>query len=141
MNKVVIDTNLIVSAVRSRSGKPAKIYDMAVDGEITLYLSNEILEEYADVLSRPKHKLTVEDQKIYLDMIKEVGVLVNPKQSHIAMKDESDRKFYDAAIASGANLLTGDKKDLLSLNAPFILSADEYLRLKELERQSIFSKE
>ena len=50
-NRVVLDTNVIISAAISSLGNPAKIVELVSDGIITMYYSNEILSEYEEVLS------------------------------------------------------------------------------------------
>jgi len=57
MPRVVIDTNVIVSALLSPFGNPAKIYKMFLAGLLTLVYSSDILDEYQDVLSRPRLKI------------------------------------------------------------------------------------
>lgn len=123
---VVIDTNVIVSAIKTPNGTPAKIIDLILSEKIKLYLSADILEEYVDVLARPKHKLSIEHQRAFIDAIIEVGVLVKPKQSDVPMRDEDDRVFYDLAKAFGLVLVTGDK-DLLVLGESFIKTPSEFL--------------
>jgi len=65
-----------------------------------------------------------------IDDIKETGYLVIPSKSDVYFADESDRIFYDTAIASGATLVTGNIKHYPS-DKPFIMTASEYVRLRE----------
>jgi len=51
-DNVVIDTNVIVSALYSPKGKPAEVLDLFFAGKIKLFFSDGILAEYEDVLSR-----------------------------------------------------------------------------------------
>ena len=57
----VIDTNVIVSAVISKhlESNPAKIIRAIVQERIVPLFNDEIIEEYREVLSRPKFHLTV----------------------------------------------------------------------------------
>ena len=60
MRKVVIDTNVIISAALSPKGNPAKIIALiAGSDDIQLYYSVDILAEYTEVLSRPYLKISV----------------------------------------------------------------------------------
>lgn len=52
--RVVLDTNIFVSALISPMGNPAKIYRMFFTGAISLVYSADIFEEYQDVLHRPR---------------------------------------------------------------------------------------
>ena len=54
MHKVVLDTNVLVSAFWSKQGNPYKILEMFFKGEITLHYNDEIIAEYNDVLNREK---------------------------------------------------------------------------------------
>jgi len=125
--RAVIDTNVIVSAIKTPGGASAKIIDLVLSEKVKLYLSSEILEEYIDVLARPKHNLSVEYQRAFIDAIREVGVLVEPTQSDVPLRDEDDRAFYDLAKELGLVLVTGDN-DLLVLREDFIKTPIEFLR-------------
>jgi len=51
MQKIVIDTNIIISAALSPSGKPAKIINMIADSdEMLIYYSNGILSKASRLL-------------------------------------------------------------------------------------------
>jgi putative PIN family toxin of toxin-antitoxin system len=59
--RVVLDTNIIVSALLSGKGNPGKILDLFLAGELMLCYSDEILEEYSDVLYRPHLRIPVDE--------------------------------------------------------------------------------
>ena len=50
----VIDTNVVVSALLNHSSTPGKVLEEALVGRIIPLLHDEILDEYDDVLRRPK---------------------------------------------------------------------------------------
>jgi len=58
MIRVVLDTNVIVSAVLVPAGNQAAILLLALRGQIAIYVSEPLLAEYEDVLRRPRLKLT-----------------------------------------------------------------------------------
>ncbi len=96
MRKVVIDTNVIVSASLSPKGNPARIIALiAGSDDIQLYYSVDILAEYTEVLSRPYLKISPERQNGIISVIRQLGILIEPTISSIPMPDESDRVFYD----------------------------------------------
>jgi len=107
---VVIDTNVIVSAIISPSSKPGLILEMTLNGELSPHYSTAIMDEYEDVLFRPKFGFKHRSVIHLLDRIVDVGTLVNPKPSTIILPDESDRVFYDAAKSVDAYLVTGNLK-------------------------------
>jgi len=143
MNKnIVIDTNVIVSAMYSPSGNPAKILTQFFDDEIIIYYSDAILEEYKDVLSRPALKLNAEKKNNFFQILKHTGVVITPSPSTFPMDDESDRVFYDTAKSGEAILIIGNKRHYP--DESFIMSPSEYLEFispKEPLRPVGWSKE
>ena len=62
MLKVVLDTNIIVSALLTDQGLPALIFDLALSQQIQLFYSPALMDEYGRVLHRsrfgfPKEKI------------------------------------------------------------------------------------
>ncbi|MDR1453693.1 MAG: putative toxin-antitoxin system toxin component, PIN family [Candidatus Margulisbacteria bacterium] len=122
--KVVLDTNVLVSALLSQ-GPPAQIIKMVGAKLLRPCYSSTILSEYWTVLSRPKFSFGAEKINALINGLTQRGFLILPKKSNIAFTDESDRKFYDAAVSSQAILLTGNlrhfpKKSWLMAPAEFI---------------------
>jgi len=126
---IVFDTNIIVSALLSKEGSPAKIYRIFLTGALTLIYSPQILEEYQDVLYRPYLQIPHADVDIVINAIRQYGkeVWVMPQSVGI-MPDEDDRVFYDAAKSTGAYLITGNTKHYPC--EPFILTPSEFLNLR-----------
>jgi len=108
---IVLDTNIIISSAKSMKGNPAKIVNLIYDEEdIQLYYSDNIFAEYKKVLAYERLKISSETQKEILEVVKEVGILIEPAVSDISLPDESDRIFYDAAKSVNAYLITGNLK-------------------------------
>ena len=107
---VVIDTNILVSALWSRNGAPAKILGLVINGNITPCYDWRILSEYQQVLSRPKFRFSPAETNALLDWIKTSGnsVIANPVED--VFSDESDKKFYEVARTCNATLVTGNLK-------------------------------
>ena len=124
---VVLDTNVLVSALLSPLGNPAKIYRMLFSGTIVPIYSESILTEYKDVLHRPGLNISAEDAALVTEAIRVCGECVDPVPSTFPMIDEDDRKFYDAAKLSGAYLITGNLRHYP--NEPHILTPAEFLKL------------
>ena len=104
--RVVLDTNVLVSALMSPLGNPASIHRMFLNGEIVLVYSAEIILEYEDVLYRPRLRIDTEDADMVLEAIRLCGELVTPQPSSEPMTDEDDRPFYDTAKSASAFLVT-----------------------------------
>ena len=129
-NRIVLDTNVIISASLSRNGASAKIYRMFLNGVLTLVYCNKIITEYEDVLYRPHLKIPSDDSDIVMEAIRLHGEEIWPLPSDHAMIDEDDRIFYDTAKSSGAYLVTGNKKHFP--NEPFILTPTAFLSLQQV---------
>ena len=127
MRRVVLDTNVIVSASLSRNGNPAKIYKMFLSGLLILVYCEEILAEYEDVLYRPRLQIPHSDADIVMATIRQLGEKILVVPSTNPMPDEDDRVFYDTAKYAKAYLITGNKKHYPS--EPFILTPAAFLEL------------
>ena len=104
--KIVIDTNVVVSALRSRNGASNKLMSLVGTGKFIPHISIGLILEYEDVLSRPIHKLTKVQIKEFLDYIcsasKHIKVhfLWRP-----TLKDPSDDMLLELAVAANAEYI------------------------------------
>jgi len=114
MQKIVIDTNIVVSSFISSKGIPAKIIALiALSEEFIICYNSDILVEYQDVLTRTKfdkYNFDSADITNFIKKVKEAGILIEPTPSNISLPDESDRIFYDTAKSADALLITGNTK-------------------------------
>ena len=112
MIKVVVDTNVLVSALLNDSGLPASILDLVVNKRIIMCVSTEILVEYEEVLRRPKFKLSKVHVAQILAIIRSTSQIIKPKRKLQLAKDTDDNIFYECSDASNAEyLITGNIKD------------------------------
>jgi putative PIN family toxin of toxin-antitoxin system len=126
--RAVLDTNILVSALLSPAGNPAKIYRMFLSGTLDLIISADIFAEYEDVLHRPRLKILTADADRVLAAVRQYGETVCPVPSTNSMIDEDDRVFYDAAKSAGAYLITGNIKHFPQ--GTFILTPSAFLELE-----------
>lgn len=112
MIRAVIDTNVFVSALISPSGNEATIVLAIHQRLIKPFFSAEILEEYAEVLARPKFGLPPDEIKALLALLRRRGEEVsNPEQLNLALPDSADEKFVACALSAQAEfLVTGNKR-------------------------------
>ena len=106
--KVVIDTNVLVSALYSKNGAPARVLALVISGEATPCFDFRILEEYRDVLSRKKFGFSESSVNDLLKWITSYGLSLVPSPLGVAFADESGKKFYEVAKCAGAVLVTGN---------------------------------
>lgn len=76
--RVVLDTNVVVSALRNEDGNPALVVDLILTGTITLVYSAAILAEYREVLARPRLQL---DPALANDLCDELAALGIPRRA------------------------------------------------------------
>jgi putative PIN family toxin of toxin-antitoxin system len=110
--KVVLDTNILVSALISSKGTSARILSLVLEGRLQFCYNQEIMDEYETVLSRSKFKsdFTLEQRQSVVDALKKKGLSCDVVASVLRMEDESDRPFYDVAKHAGAFLITNNTK-------------------------------
>ena len=126
MKRIVLDTNVVVSAALSPKGNPARILDLiAESNDIEVFYCADIIIEYQEVLSRGYLKIASDVQSRMINAIKNVGVFTMPAVSSAVMPDEDDRIFYDTAIENNAILITGNTKHYP--NEPFIMTPADFL--------------
>ena len=107
---VVIDTNILVSALWSKNGAPAQILSLVINGRLIPCYDHRIINEYRDVLKRPKFKFSENEISFLLDWITDNGYSVVAEPIDTEFIDESDKKFYEVAKFCGAKLITGNIK-------------------------------
>ena len=116
MNYVVIDTNVIVSAFLAsnrRESIPLSIIKAVFTGNITPVLTEEIMKEYHDVLSRKKFCFDRKLIERFLFEFKAQSVFINPPKTNHTLPDPSDICFLEAALVYeniGGLLVTGNTK-------------------------------
>ena len=123
---VVIDTNVLVSALWSIDSNPYKVVEKVFTNDIMPYYNQDILEEYTEVLTRAKFGFSTEQVIGLLREIMEKGVLAESDASDSVFLDESDKVFYDLAKTHNVILITGNKKHYP--DEPFVQSPLEYLQ-------------
>ncbi|GHV85879.1 hypothetical protein AGMMS50230_14870 [Spirochaetia bacterium] len=127
--RVVLDTNVIISAfIKSRSN-PADILQMVLERKLSLCFNPAILSEYEGVTGRPKFASIIDHDKVrrFIDLLQKIGISHTPSPSTGIMPDKDDRIFYDTAKETGAYLITGNTKHYPS--EFFIINPADFLAL------------
>lgn len=130
--RVLIDTNILFSALLFPGSKPAKaLYHVAENHEIVLCDQN--IQEFREILTRKAPRF-LPDAEVF---IAELPFELIPAVAHAEklIRDTKDQPILNAAILSDVDLiLTGDK-DFLSLNMerPKCLTASDYLEIEGVE--------
>lgn len=112
MHKIVLDTNIIISAIIS-SGYPYRIFHNLVATErVKICLSEQVLTEYTEVVNRTKfaqYKDFRQNALFIITNIKRVGKLYTPNIQLDIISDEADNRFLELAVFSKSDfLITGN---------------------------------
>lgn len=122
---VVLDTNILVSALWSKNGAPARVVSMVLSGRLIPCYDYRILCEYREVLQRPRFGFTSGEVNSLLDWIESYGHSVIAEQVEDVFIDEADKKFYEVAKVCGATLITGNLKHFP--DDPLVVSVATFL--------------
>lgn len=111
MIRVVFDTNILYSAIRRSEGLPAKAVNLIAEGLVLPCVSDQLLEEYRDVLYRPKLDLHSQRRHLLLDLLLAVALHVTPTVELKISDDEDDNRIYECAAEALADfIVTGNIK-------------------------------
>jgi len=109
--RVVLDTNVVVSAHLNSEGYERSVLDLALSGKLKTFVSGTILREYESVLGRPKFRLRPRDVSRSLRLLRSAARLVTPYRELSVARDPGDNRFLECAEAAKADyLVTGNKR-------------------------------
>jgi putative PIN family toxin of toxin-antitoxin system len=109
--RLVIDTNVVVSATLKPEGLQRTTLLLAITKPARFYVSRPILDEYADVLSRPELAIRKGARQQLLQLIWNNSHIVTPTRRLEVASDPDDNVFLECADAARADyLITGNQK-------------------------------
>jgi hypothetical protein len=115
MQKVIIDTNVIVSALIQRNYPNFILYNYVLENLVEVCLSDDLFEEYLDVLNRQKFSKYpdfVNKAEFILAQIETKATKFYPTQKLELIKDKDDNKLLELAVESKADfIITGNTND------------------------------
>ena len=135
--KVAFDTDVIVAALRSRSGASNALLHALSAGQVEAVASVPMMLEYEAILMRPEQRqatgMSVQDVNIFLDTL---ALLIIPVMPYFLwrpqLRDPDDEMVLDAAINGGAKaVITFNVQDFLPASTQFnvqVLTPAEVLR-------------
>lgn len=131
--KIVLDTNGLISSL-SRRGRFYPVWRSFQEGRYTLCISNDILDEYIEIISQ---KMTPEIAENVVDLLlksKNVELIYPQFRLGLITADPDDNKFVDCAFAANATFIVSNDAhyDVLR-DIPFpellVLELEEFLTL------------
>ncbi len=109
----VLDTNVLVSGLCSRSSTPRALLERFRNAAFTLAISPALLAEFIDVVTRPSLRRVIAREAIdaLLENLREDAVLVEPTERLTVVRaDPDDDELFACAVAAGASwIVSGDK--------------------------------
>ncbi|MEX2488278.1 MAG: putative toxin-antitoxin system toxin component, PIN family [Pseudomonadales bacterium] len=133
VDRLVIDTNVLISAALSSAGAPANLLDHLQIARTALVFSEPTMAELATNLLRTKFDRYVDhDTRIrFLAEIDAVAEFVGISGAPMGCRDRSDDMFLETALTAECQLIISGDQDLLTLD-PWrnirILSPEEALK-------------
>jgi uncharacterized protein len=127
--KAVFDTNIYISAIAVPGSRAEAAVLKAVEGEVRLAISREIIHEILDVLAR-KFGRDAEELARLAVFLSELAEVVTPKRRLKVLNDEPDNRILECAVAAKVQVIvTGDRAmlDLGVYRKVRILSLGEFL--------------
>ena len=126
---VVIDTNVLVSAVLKSHSVPGSIVELAFDGPIIPILNGAIEKESREVLSRPKFHLHEEPIESITSDFHNRAIYVDAEHLDVELPDPKDLVFYEVVMEGRKEeesyLVTGNIRHFP--NRPYIVTPREML--------------
>lgn len=135
MQKIILDTNVVVSALIQKSFPYLILHDLYIDRKIQLCISGDLLAEYHDVLRREKFARFpdfIQTANWVLTDIQEHGRMFYPQEKLHVIRDADDNMLVELAVASSADyLITGNTNDftISSYEETKIVSPKDYWEL------------
>jgi putative PIN family toxin of toxin-antitoxin system len=138
MRKIVLDTSVVVSGLRTRLGAGNAVLRLVAEGRLVILATPPLFLEYEDVLKRPEHRL-VHGLGIEAidDFLAELAALIEPVEVHFQWRpqsrDPNDEMVLEAAINGRADAL-------VTYNLADFAGAAERFRIPVLRPSELLKK-
>lgn len=129
--RLVIDTNIIISAALKPDGLQRTVLLLAMTKPARWYVSRPILLEYQDVLSRPELKIRRGLRQELMQLVRSHSHSVAPKRQLHITADAGDNKFLECAdVARADYLVTGNQRHFpMYWKRTKVISSREFIML------------
>jgi putative PIN family toxin of toxin-antitoxin system len=112
MLKAVLDTNVVLSAHLIDEGPSRLIFDVVFPGYFRCFVSKPLLEEYEEVLKRPRFELDPREIARSMGFMRNAAILVVPRKRLQITNDPDDNKVLECALEARADyVVTGNTRD------------------------------
>ena len=140
-DRIVLDTNCLIAAL-ARNSEFYPVWKGLQDGKYTLCVTNEILEEYQEIIAKKTSEVVAENVINLLLKSEHVVFIDTYFRLQLIEADPDDNKFVDCAFAADATYIVSDDKHfdvLKDIQFPqiFVLKLEAFLeRLNKIHSQS-----
>jgi len=126
-----LDTNVLVSGALKPKGLERTALVFALTPPASLFVSQDILAEYAEVLSRPELRIPAEERQQFMELVSNHGRVVAPQRKLQVCRDPDANIFLECAEAARTDyLITGNKKHFPAYwQATKVINARELLEI------------
>lgn len=129
----VLDTNVVVAGFLTPGGAPARLLAMLGSGQLIVIYSDAVIEEYQEVLCRPKFAIDPKAVSAFIELVRAEGLRVTPLAGEQPrLPDPKDIPFAAAALAAACPVVTGNLRDFPRAAGVEAISPAEFLaRMQE----------
>src|SRR3989344_2774160 len=138
---ITVDTNFLISATQWDNSVAFKLLKRLLEANIKIFTTNDILDEFSEVLQRDFKYNKEETTNILEEILVFVNIIEAQEKIKIVKDDPDDDKIIECAIASNSNYLVTYDRHLLKIKkykSIKIITPEEMLKLKI--KQSLFYK-
>ena len=112
--RVVLDTNVLISALLTGGGTADMAVQLILQGAATLLVDSRILAEYDEVTSRARFCFAESERRAMLDVLELIAEPVVARPLRLTLPDPDDRVFVEVALAGQADVIvTGNVKHVV----------------------------
>lgn len=111
MTRAVLDPGVLIAALISSQGAPARLLTLWLEGAFELVVSPNLLGELSTVLRRSKFRRYVSEDEAeqYVDVIRRLAIILeDPKEVEAVSLDPNDDYLMALAGSAGAIVVSGD---------------------------------
>lgn len=132
MQRIIIDTNVLISALIQKSYPNFILFHCVLENRFEVCISEELLEEYLEVINRPKFNKYPDfliKAELVISQIESIASKYYPRDRFETIADKADNRLLELAYESKADfLITGNSNDftMTDFRGTKILSPKEF---------------
>jgi len=120
MNTFILDTNIVVSGLKSKSGASYRLLSMFLEGKMEVALSLPLYREYWEVTERDSLGINPEIRESVLIAFSKYSLPINISfRWRPFLRDEADNMVLETAVAANADIVTHNVKDFVEVPQKF----------------------